>query len=308
MNTTIVKLSFLAPVHFGEGRLSDSLYTCDAATLFSALYIEALKMGAPDTLLRAAEQGDLSLSDAFPFIGDALYLPKPMIAPGTFEQRPGKEGDSRERKANKKLAYIPSRRFDDYMAGKLNVIAELEHFRPGVASVQAKVNLERRGGPDAEPYFVGGFSFAQDAGLYFIVQGTFNLTPVLEQLSYSGIGGKRSSGYGRFTFSTMPATELGRNLAMPRPGRTSMLLSSASPRDNELTNELLEGARYRLIRKGGFVQSPTHSANPQKKRDLYLFAAGSTFTSHFSGDVFDVNATLGAHPVYRYARALWMEV
>ena len=174
--------------------------------------------------------------------------------------------------------------------------------------MQAKVNLERRNGPDAEPYFVGGFSFTQDAGLYFIVQGTFNLTSILEQLSYSGIGGKRSSGYGRFAFSTMPVTELGRSLSMPRPGRTGMLLSSAAPRDNELTNELLEGARYRLIRKGGFVQSATHSANPQKKRDLYLFAAGSTFTSHFSGDVFDVNATPDAHPVYRYARALWMEV
>jgi CRISPR-associated protein Csm4 len=56
------------------------------------------------------------------------------------------------------------------------------------------------------------------------------------------------------------------------------------------------------------VQSATHSANPQKKRDLFLFAAGSTFSRPFDGTVFDVNATPGAHPVYRYARALWMEV
>lgn len=310
METTIVKLSFLAPVHFGAGRLTDSAYTCDAATLFSALYIEALRMGVADVLLASARKGDFAISDAFPFVGDTFYLPKPMVASGTFEQKASAvAGDSRERKANKKLGYIPAARYADYMAGKLDAVAELERFKPGVASLQAKVNLERLDGPDAEPYFVGGFSFAPNAGLYFLVKSVFDLMPILEQLSYSGIGGKRSSGYGRFVYSVLPGVKLGCNLGAGHGQRgTSVLLSTAAPTQGELDEGLLAGARYRLVRKGGFVQSATHSDAPQKKRDLFLFAAGSTFVTRFGGDVFDVNATPGAHPVYRYARAFWMGV
>ena len=89
---------------------------------------------------------------------------------------------------------------------------------------------------------------------------------------------------------------------------SSVLLSTATPTQDELDDDLLRGARYRVVRKGGFVQSATHSANPQKKRDLYLFTPGSTFGKRFAGDVYDVNVTPGAHPVYRYARAFWMGV
>ena len=59
MGERIVKLSFLGPVHFGEGRLSGSGYTFDAATLFSALYLEALRLGCAHELLAAAQCGDL---------------------------------------------------------------------------------------------------------------------------------------------------------------------------------------------------------------------------------------------------------
>ena len=310
MDTTIVKLSFLAPVHFGAGRLTDSAYACDAATLFSAMYIEALHMGLADALLDAARAGKCGLSDAFPFVGNTFYLPKPMVAAGTFEQKPSEAaGDSRECKANTKLGYIPAARYADYLAGRFDAVMELERFKPGVSSLQAKVNLERLDGPDAEPYFIGGFSFAPDAGLYFLVRGSFDLEPILEQLSYSGIGGKRSSGYGRFAYSLLPGTKLGHDLESGcGSAGLSVLLSTAAPTQNELGDDLLKGARYRLVRKGGFVQSTTHSGTPQKKRDLYLFAAGSMFDRRFEGSVFDVNATPGAHPVYRYARAFWMGV
>ena len=87
-----------------------------------------------------------------------------------------------------------------------------------------------------------------------------------------------------------------------------MLLTSALPREDELTDALLEGAKYHLVRKGGFVQSASHASTPRKKRSMWLFAPGSVFERRFEGDVFDVNATPGAHPVYRYARAMWMEV
>jgi len=87
----------------------------------------------------------------------------------------------------------------------------------------------------------------------------------------------------------------------------SLLLSIASPRESELNDALLAGASYRLMRRSGFIQSDTYSNRLLKKKDFYSFAAGSIFMKTFDGDVFDVGAD-GAHPVYRYAKAMWIGV
>ena len=320
METKIVKLKFLAPVHFGRGRLSDSAYTCDVATLFSALFIEALREGCSDELLSAARTGALSISDAFPFVGDVLYLPKPMVPSASASvQRSKLDGtqDSRARKASKKLEYIPALRYRDYLSGDFDPVVELEHFDIGTSALQTRVNLLRTDTENALPYHVGSFSFSPDAGLYFLAQTDgFELDALLESLSYSGLGGKRSSGYGRFSYSIENCDSLsvisgdsGTNATESVASKhRSVLLSTAAPTSAELTDELLSEARYKVVRRGGFVQSATYSETLQKRRDFYLFAAGSVFTRRFTGDVFDVGSAQGTHPVYRYARAMWMEV
>lgn len=307
MATQMVKLTFQAPVHFGDGRLSDGEYTCDAATLFSALFIEALKAGCADELLAAAKSGDFSISDAFPYIGERLYIPKPMACVSERAANSAESGDSRARKANKALKYIPADKLGYFLSGSFDFVGELERFNNGASLLRTKVNLTRSTSDDAEPYHVGGYRFAPECGLFFLVSGTYNVRPLMEQLSYSGIGGKRSSGYGRFTFEIRDEVPL-RLVDGLSFGKRAMLLSSALPQEDELTDSLLEGARYHLVRKGGFVQSTSHASTPRKKRSLCLFASGSVFERCFEGDVFDVNATPGAHPVYRYARAMWMEV
>ena len=45
----------------------------------------------------------------------------------------------------------------------------------------------------------------------------------------------------------------------------------------------------------------------QKKKDLYVFRAGSCFVHPFAGDIYDVSDG-GSHPVYRYARAMFLGV
>lgn len=307
MATRMVKLTFQAPVHFGDGRLSDGEYTCDAATLFSALFIEALKAGCADELLAAAKSGDFSISDAFPYIGERLYIPKPMACVSEPAASSAESGDSRARKANKALKYIPADKLGDFLSGSFDFVGELERFNNGVSFLRTKVNLTRSTSEDAEPYHVGGYRFAPECGLFFLVGGTYDVRPLMEQLSYSGIGGKRSSGYGRFTFEVREDAPL-HLVDGSSFGERAMLLTSALPREAELTDSLLEGARYHLVRKGGFVQSTSHAPTPRKKRSLCLFAPGSVFERCFEGDVLDVNATPGAHPVYRYARAMWMEV
>lgn len=308
MDDRIAKLSFEAPVHFGNRRLSDSEYACDAATLFSALYIEALSAGCADGLLHAAKTGDLALSDALPYLGERLYVPKPMVGANRAVLPHAGQNDSRERKANKKLKYIPLDTLSNYFAESFDYVGELGKFNLGISFLRTKVNLTRDTSDDAEPYHVGGFSFNPGCGIYFVVRGSFDVEPLFEQLGYSGIGGKRSSGYGRFSVQFVSAEPFAPFFAAPIGAGKSMLLSSALPREEELTEALLSDAKYHLVRRGGFIQSAVHAATPRKKRDMWVFSSGSIFERRFEGDVFDVNLTPGAHEVQRYARAMWMGV
>ena len=315
MDTRIVKLSFSAPVHFGDGRLTGSGYSCDAATLFSALFIEALRSDCNEQFLAAVKFGDTAISDAFPFIGDTLYLPRPMVSPGVSgeaEKQVPEEVDQTVKKAYKKLIYIPALLYGEYFLGSLDPRKQNESFKKlGSSTLQTKVNLTRELSDDAEPYHVGGFSFKENAGIYFIVKGSYKIEPLLERLQYSGIGGKRTSGYGRFEYSITtedPLLQAKGSFSHTSVAPSFILMSSAAPTHEELTDDLLASARYSLVRKSGFVQSQDHSVTPQKKRDFYTFSAGSVFAQRFDGGIIDVNQTLGAHPVYRYAKALWMEV
>ncbi len=308
----IVKLTFSAPVHFGAGRLTDSEYTCAADTLFSALFLEALAQGTQEGLFQAVQNNDLLISDAFPWIADTYYLPKPYYSAGenkSAQRAADNDGDSDSdaKKAFKKLNYIAAEKYAEYFDGSFKACLERDKWQknpPGSDSAITKVNLSRENSDKPELYQVGTFRFKENAGLYFMMRGTYDITPLLESLRYSGLGGKRSSGYGRFDYEIgnhdfeLPTME---NSEMPY-----VLLSSAAPRENELSDELLEGAAYALKRKSGFVQSENYADTFSKKWDFYTFAAGSTFFQKFTGYVFDVGCG-GTHPVWRYAKAFWLE-
>ena len=74
------KLRFLTGVHFGKGSLDDTSYAFCADTLFSALCIEALKDSEQrlNNFVNTVKSGKLIFSDAMPYIGEDLYIPKPM--------------------------------------------------------------------------------------------------------------------------------------------------------------------------------------------------------------------------------------
>jgi len=306
MTTKTVRLSFRAPVHFGNGRLSDSAFNCDAATLFSALYIEARRLGMEAGLLEAAHNGDLTLSDTFPYIEDRLYLPRPMV-PIRLELDDQNFGAKELRKTR----YIPAHQYGVYVSGNMNLAQTRDEFSLGVSVAHTKVDLTGTQEKDSAPYQVGSYYFNNNAGIYFIYQGDYDLEPILEQLQYSGLGGRRTSGYGRFSYNISndnPIDQAMQNLSPESSKPGYVLLASAMPAEEEITDDFLDGAHYGLIRKSGFIQSTEHSSNPQKKQDCYVFASGSYFTKPFDGDVFDVNPYPNAHEVFRYARAMWMEV
>lgn len=302
MNVEIFKLHFKAPVHFGQKRLSDGEMTISADTLFSALFIESLQMGLnTDWLLN-----DLVISDTFPFESDLYYLPKPLIKIESKE-----EGNHKD---FKKLKYIPVYNYMDYIQGRLqaedakdlNEIFNIGHF-----SLQTKVSLiNQESNPDAdsEPYSIGTFTFEDNAGLYFIAKGSVetlkNLNVVMNALQFSGIGGKRFAGLGRFEVQNVNDNNL--NQLLSNRGVKHILLSTAMAKEHELEGSCRD-ARYTLKKRSGFIQSVNYSETLVKKKDFYSFSAGSVFTNPFKGGIFNVGIE-GRHPVYRYGKPLWLEV
>lgn len=303
MEYGIYKLEFTTDVHFGAGLLSGSEISFCADTLFSALFIEGMKTGRAQQFYEEAKAGNILFSDALPYMGDRYFLPKPMLY-----VEPKDKGNSTVKKKFKKLGYVPSDQLSAYLAGTMNPdTADLKDLGSGGSQIMAAI---RSGEEDTKPFSVGTYRFAPGNGLYVI--GAFQkescgelLEELFESLSYTGIGGKRASGKGKFRLKIGKHTDGLKKLLTGNASRY-MLLSCALPMDEEL-EYALEGASYLLQKRSGFIDSETYAEEQQKKKDLYVFRAGSCFVHPFAGDIYDVSDG-GSHPVYRYARAMFLGV
>ena len=81
MKYFVYKMHFPGGVRAGHGRLDEVKPTIYADTLFSALINECacIDRQALEQLITYTRQGQLRLTDAFPFIKEELYLPKPIL-------------------------------------------------------------------------------------------------------------------------------------------------------------------------------------------------------------------------------------
>ena len=306
MNYLIYELTFRTGVHFGENVLSDSESTFCADTLFSALYMEALKTSPDeaDRFLRFVAEDKLLWSDALPRIHDTVYLPKPyMPIEGT-----GPLQDTSVRKALKAMRHVPIGLFDRYMAGGL--LPEQIKSTAALGKRETRSATAVRGVDEPLPYHIGVFRFNEECGLDILIsyqdEENFALFDALmKSLSGSCIGGKRASGVGRFDYQVKT---VGQDLVdkLTAPHSYYMSLSVCLPDENELAS-VLEGSYYMIRKRSGFVLSETYAPESRRKKDLYVFAAGSCFSRRFSGSVADVS-NRGTHPVYRYAKPLWLGV
>lgn len=325
MRYSLHKLAFCAPVHFGGESGSSGLVAAQRAlrsdSLFSALCAEAAAAGNLEELVDYARNGALRLSDLMPYTPAALYVPKPCL-PVTGTQSAPSPRDSDDRKRFKKLEYIPVASFAEYVSAVTRGGAEFDP-RPalgdmaglGRPAVRTRVAL---GDGESRPYHVGSFTFTPGCGLYLLA-GTADtaaaalLGDLLAALALTGVGGKRSSGYGRFSVASVEDlaasahAESRRLAAMLEAPGLAMSLSTALPRDEELESAL-EGAAYTLIRRGGFVDSAVYAPGQVKKNEVYAFAAGSCFARRFEGELRDVSGGAGAHAVYRLLKPMFAGV
>lgn len=309
MEYKIYKFKFTTGVHFGKRNVDDAEYTFGADTLFSAMCQEYLKQGMDqfEWFLAKAKEGKIKLSDGLPYIGDTYYVPKPMIETEAEKNL----RDSTIKKVYKKLNYIPVNRLDDYLCGDLPIKQEENKFRENLGTRLVKVSASIRGEEETKPYRVGTYYFKEGSGLYVIVgyeeeADLEKIEECFEALGFVGIGGKRSSGLGRFEIYPGKKCQDFIELLQRSGGAVRMSLSCSLPKYNELET-VLEGASYLLQKRSGFVVSDKYSEEPLRKRDLYILKAGSCFRTIFEGDIYDVSDG-GTHAVYRYAKPLFMEV
>lgn len=322
MNYYLYKLSFDTAVHFGGASSALSLYRSEdhfrADTLFSALCHTALALRGQDGLDRlcqAARHGRLLLSDGMPWMGDTFYLPKPIVsAKGEQEVSPDR------RKATKKLKWIPVDEFAafaDSVRGGQVYDAERARADFGVSTSTAKVKITQ--GEDSMPYQVGLYRFRENAGLWFLAgceteELGDELRLLIDGLSYSGIGGKTSAGYGKFhvedsIFLDEPVDDVTEWLFASLNDETAerqLLLSTSLPSDEELA-ELLPDAEYMLTRRAGFIQSADYAPESRRKATQLFLSAGSVLPRRFRARLYEVGEA-GTHPVYRLSAPLFLGV
>ena len=302
MNYMIAKLRFLTGVHFGNGMLHDCVSTFRSDALFSALYIEAMKINRAQDLYEAVKQGYLRFSDGLPFVENQYLVPRPMIYVET-----DRKSHEEDRKKFKRITYLPVELLDAFLNGDFNGDENpMENF----GKFQQQDRAAVKGREETMPYHVRNFYFGEKNGLYVIIAYAEEWIRILaeellEMLSYTGLGGKKTSGLGKF--SLLRGKENKELFArLEKENGRYMLLSAALPKEEEMEHAL-EGASYLLTKCSGFVASDAFADEQRKKKDLYMFAAGSCFKKKFTGDIYDA-AEGGKHPVYRYGKPLFIGV
>lgn len=305
MNYKIYKLYFRTGLRNGEGNLESNSVEIPSDILFSAIVNEAAAMDLEicENLIANFKNRSLKISDAFPFIEEEYLLPKPLIS---FKNN---TGELYERKLYKKIKHIPISNFSEFVNGNSNPEEILKKTKNlGKNQVDSKF---RDNGDDSEIYSISYFRFNENAGLYFILGFENNLDAKFEEiltaLSFTGIGGRKTSGLGGFEIEKRNLPEEFQNKIDTENAK--MLISTSMAKETEL-EKIDENANYSLLRRGGFIYSEDRTAAyapTKRKRTMHFFKSGSIFNRQFDGDIFRVEENF-VHPVYRYGVAMWLEV
>ena len=245
-----------------------------------------------------AGQDEFVLTDAFPY-QSGPFLPKPIGFP-KFDQADlttDVKEVRRQAKMAKKLQFIPLEKFDSYVNGTL--FEDAEH---GVTNIVTKNQPH----VDGALYQVSTVRFADKSALYVIATESELLNELMTSLQYTGIGGKRSSGYGQFdlTINNLPDS-LKNRLTKVHQGPV-MTLTTSLPVEKELEYAMETGS-YLLSKSSGFAFSTETNEN-YRKQDLYKFASGSTFSETYTGQIVDVRPLDFPHEVLSYAKPLFLKM
>lgn len=311
MEHFLYRLKFTTALHMGKdtgaGSLDDCRMNIHADTIFAALCCEAARGGKAAGLAELFACGALTISDALPYAGDELFLPRPVL----YVENTRRAGDASLKKALKGVEYIPLSLFEEYLQGLRRLQPDIERFKQKFGRMVVGTRVALKGNSQPLPYHVAAWKFAAGCGLYLVVRTAHEearrtFAALLARLGLSGVGGKQSSGWGKFdvTQSAVPAPLM--KLITDSRASYQMLLGTALPADSEL-DDMLADSWYSLVRRGGFIRSDNYAPGQLKKRTIYMLAPGSCLRQRFQGGMYDLSDG-GAHPVWRCGSTLFAGV
>ena len=316
----LYKLKFPNGIHVGaNSSLELTSTTVSSDVFYSAFYTEYIRIfGENDReLFQLTENDEFKISDLLPFkemkTETVFYVPKPFVNDIERKQSSDENEQVVDRKKVKKLSYIPASRLNEYFeflkTGK-NFPEIDDDFGEKELHTKNKVS---RIGEDTELYNVEVFRFNEKSGLYFIVQlpkeWQEKFENVLESLSLTGIGGKKSAGYGQFIRELKTENYkaddifLHTNLKKISTSGKYLLLSSYLPQKDEIEKIKNKENGYQLIKRSGFVNSPKYSENPQKRKQVYMISSGAVLNFKPAGRLADLKLH-GNHSIYRMGKPI----
>lgn len=186
----------------------------------------------------------------------------------------------------------------------------------GTRQAMTQVNMR---GEKSRPYYVGSYQFMSNTGLYIIAG--FNddksrelFEGIFEVLGLSGIGGKRSGGYGKFELADDPIELEAQGIyedvsalyeLLHNQHRKMMCISACVPTCEEVAT--LKQGSYKLQKRGGFVGT-AGSTTQVKRNSYYVVKEGSVCPKALVGQILTITGDSLPHPVYRNGMGLWIGV
>ena len=333
MSYLLYKLRFPSGIHIGTAfgnTLEETMISVYSDTFYSALFNEYMKIYNNDELYKISEAGNFLVSDLLPFkekddMSTDFYLPKPFM-PKEPANNKNKTEITVDRKKVKATNFIPADKLEEYFSflkNGTNFPIIDDDFGKKQLYTKNKISLENE---DTQLYNIEVFKFNEKSGLYFIVKLPENekwqeiFQNILDSLALTGIGGKKNSGFGDFTIEEDPMIFDGLdfekiesesdsfiNRALFSVEKNFLILSSYSPKIEEIEKIKEDGNYYQLIKRSGFVNSSSYSEQAEKRKQVYMLSSGSVLNFKPEGKILDLNLH-GKHSIYRMGKPIVLGV
>jgi hypothetical protein len=315
-------------VHFGNtsegGSLDKVQLTISSDTFVSACVNEiGYNRSEVEWFLESLRLGYIKISSLFPFKNLSqeleLFVPRPIYVGhrkyDAITNTSLLQEQVKQQKKIKKIGYVrASNLYNESGQYSPSGVTDEPIFGQFLTSQRVALRED-----NSKPYVVGSFKFVHDAGLYCILgvkneEDIERVKAIFESLSYTGIGGKRSSGYGQFMledeFELDELPLCGDDDAalyhlLHQEGPIYMSVSSITPKVDEI--ETLSQGTYKLMRRSGFVYSESIVA-PCKRNSFYALQEGSCMPVQLEGQVIELCHDQSPHPIYKYMKGFWLGV
>lgn len=330
MDYYVYPLHFVTPVHFGDvsqgGTLENTSLMFSSDSFFGACCSElSHDEEILQNFVKLVTEEQILISSLFPYYqgveGLELYTSVPMMKIEVPENQITSYAEVKieatKRKRLKRHEFLRTSRVQHF--SRL-VREKIEVTEPvfGQENTITQVNMR---GEQSRPYYVGSYRFVEKAGLYIVVgfadescRSLFE--SILERLGYSGIGGKRSSGWGKFELAEDPILldEDGLyeddkalyEMINNKESSLQMCISTCVPIEPDELNLLKKGS-FKLKKRSGFVVVE-NAALQYKRNSYYALAEGSVCPKALHGRMLSIQSSVLPYTIYRNGCGFWIGV